>query len=434
MKKNHLWLLWIGITLVLSGYYLYVILADQNKEELLIGEASHGHFQIEMACDTCHTDAFGGKESIQEACVGCHAQELEQAHDSHPKKKFTDPRNADLLKVLDARFCISCHTEHQKEQTRPMGVTIPDDYCYYCHQKTLEERESHKGLPFDSCGSAGCHNFHDNRAIYEDFLVENSGGEWLKDIARIAEQTAMAESAQPTEAYQSLPFIEQAEAHPEVHGDWLQSSHARANVSCGGCHSDPTQQWIQKPGVAQCASCHTLESETFLAGKHGMRLAAKLDPMDPGLSDLKFSDAAVAHQGCNQCHKPHSFKAKDPSGPVCLDCHNDTHSLAFAESPHGKLKLKADKGAIAADEVVTCATCHLPRVKQEGSGTIFVNHNQNDNLRPNEKMIRPVCMQCHSLDFSIDALADPALIENNFSGAPAKHIPSIDWALIREEE
>jgi hypothetical protein len=49
-------------------------------------------------------------------------------------------------------------------------------------------------------------------------------------------------------------------------------------------------------------------------------------------------------------------------------------------------------------------------------------------------MIRPVCLQCHSLDFSIDALADKALIENNFSGKPSVHIPSIDWALKRVEK
>jgi hypothetical protein len=43
-------------------------------------------------------------------------------------------------------------------------------------------------------------------------------------------------------------------------------------------------------------------------------------------------------------------------------------------------------------------------------------------------------MQCHNLEFSIDALADKALIENNFSHPPTEHIPSIDWALKREKK
>jgi hypothetical protein len=72
--------------------------------------------------------------------------------------------------------------------------------------------------------------------------------------------------------------------------------------------------------------------------------------------------------------------------------------------------------------------------KKAGTIIVKVNHNQNDNLRPNEKMIRPVCMQCHSLDFSIDALADEKLILNNFAHPPTEHIPSIDWALKRENK
>jgi hypothetical protein len=75
----------------------------------------------------------------------------------------------------------------------------------------------------------------------------------------------------------------------------------------------------------------------------------------------------------------------------------------------------------------------LVKENSHGSKRVTVQHNQNWNLRPNEKMIRPVCMQCHSLSFSIDALADKALIENNFTGQPSVHIESIDWAVKREQ-
>jgi hypothetical protein len=57
---------------------------------------------------------------------------------------------------------------------------------------------------------------------------------------------------------------------------------------------------------------------------------------------------------------------------------------------------------------------------------IIAEHNQNDNLRPNEKMLRSVCMQCHGLGFSIDALADRELVEKNFSEKPDVHIESLD--------
>ncbi len=43
-------------------------------------------------------------------------------------------------------------------------------------------------------------------------------------------------------------------------------------------------------------------------------------------------------------------------------------------------------------------------------------------------MLRPVCLSCHGLQFSIDALADEALIERNFTGMPAVHIRSLEMA------
>ncbi len=86
---------------------------------------------------------------------------------------------------------------------------------------------------------------------------------------------------------------------------------------------------------------------------------------------------------------------------------------------------------------VTCATCHMPRqsVEDEWENEItIVNHNQNDNLRPNEKMIRSVCSSCHGLRFTIDALADETLVRKNFRGKPQTHIESIDWVLRRSSK
>jgi predicted CXXCH cytochrome family protein len=424
------------LTLAVSGFYLYKILEDDNKEILLIGEASHGHYQIELACDSCHTDAFGGEETMQDACESCHKAELDEARDSHPKKKFNDPRNADLLKIINAKQCVSCHTEHQAEQTRAMGVTMPDDYCYHCHQEIADERPSHKDLPFDSCGNAGCHNFHDNRALYEKFLVQNAGGNWLNEISRIAKANNANLNAKPSKPHHSLAFEDKQKAHPEVQQDWYHSSHAKADVQCGACHSDAAQNWIEKPMVGQCSSCHEYETDTFKMGKHGMRLAQGFDALDPHNSSLPFSDDATAHNQCSSCHRPHVFDADFAKQDACLSCHADEHSLAFESSPHGKLSEKAASGEISQEEVVTCATCHVPRIEQNKAGTIIVkvNHNQNDNLQPNEKMIRPVCMQCHSLEFSIDALADEKLIQNNFAHPPTEHIPSIDWAVKRENK
>jgi hypothetical protein len=43
-------------------------------------------------------------------------------------------------------------------------------------------------------------------------------------------------------------------------------------------------------------------------------------------------------------------------------------------------------------------------------------------------MIRPACLHCHGLGFTLDALADPALIDNNFRGRPQVHVDSMAMA------
>jgi hypothetical protein len=63
-----------------------------------------------------------------------------------------------------------------------------------------------------------------------------------------------------------------------------------------------------------------------------------------------------------------------------------------------------------------------------------VQHNQNDNLRPNEKMLRPVCLNCHGLGFATDALADAKLVAGNFAGRPGVHIKSLDMVEKRVRE
>lgn len=436
--KKILWCAWIILSLLLASYYLYTLLIKAEKDALLIGESTYGHYQIELSCESCHTEPFGGKEILQNACLNCHEEELKLAFDSHPKKKFTDPRNADLLKIVDARYCISCHTEHQKEQTLTMGLTIPKDYCFHCHQDIGEERPSHKDLAFDGCADAGCHNFHDNRALYETFLVENADQPWLKEIATMTVANHAKRTATPPEKYFPPSFIDNQPSAPEITEQWQLSKHAAAGVSCGFCHmNQASHDWEEKPGLKQCQTCHKKESEGFMAGKHGMQLTvapaeqAAIAKISLEKSPLAFvPDVDKVAHSCNSCHEAHNFDRVTAAVTSCLNCHADQHSLAYENSPHGQLWTKAIDGEIPFKNAVSCASCHLPRTstKEKGSTIVHVEHNQNMNLRPNEKMVRPVCMQCHGLAFAIDALADETLIKNNFDGKPKRHIPSIDWA------
>lgn len=450
-----LWLVWGLLSLMLSGWLLAGLLTEappenglaaQARRLLLPGETSHGHYQIELACESCHGEPFGGDEALEKACRDCHEAELEVADDSHPKSKFTDPRNAERVARLDARLCITCHVEHRPQITGAMGLTQPPDVCFHCHQNIAEERSSHEGMDFETCASAGCHNFHDNRALYEDFLAKHLHQPELLAEPRLPERDllrVLARShAYPADRWPIRPLAasdvnerDASHANAGILADWAGTRHAAAGVDCGACHRRDGD-WVDKPGHRACAACHDAETEGFLSSRHGMRLAQGLSPMTPARARLPMrAEAGDREQGCNACHRAHRFETETAAVEACLGCHDDAHSRVYKGSPHHRLWRREQAGEAPAGSGVSCATCHLPRVEaSNGIEIARVQHNPNDTLRPNEKMIRPVCLHCHGLGFSIDALADPRLIENNFRGRPALHVPSLDMAEAREAE
>lgn len=415
----------------IGGYLTFSLITDQSKEIFLPGETSQGHYQIENRCEVCHTPLMGVKQG---ACLQCHAEELKIANDTHPEKKFTDPRNADRVAILDARKCITCHVEHEPDMTQPMGLTLPKDYCFQCHADIGTERPSHKDMGFDTCASAGCHNFHDNRALYEDFLSKHLDEPDILDEATVPEPN-MAQIRQLLEGIISEPLhIAEQDAPIAINFDevllheWERTTHAQTGVNCQDCH---TQKGVWKNELTHeaCRTCHSGEVAGFLRGRHGMRLGQALSPMTPDTARLPMKpEAHDRNLTCVSCHSAHLFDRQYAAVEACLSCHNDTHSLAYTESPHFTLWEAETNGEGDIGSGVSCATCHLPREvhRQRPVEKIVVQHNQNDNLRPNEKMIRSVCMNCHGLGFSINALADAMLIENNFNGTPSQHIESLD--------
>ena len=158
-----------------------------------------------------------------------------------------------------------------------------------------------------------------------------------------------------------------------------------------------------------------------------MRLAHDgLSPMTPELARREMK-ASAAHEAlsCNSCHEPHNYDRQFAAQSACIQCHDDPHTLNYANSPHARL-WEAELAGGVPNSGVSCATCHMPRTR---SGDYFAaDHNQNANLTPNEKMLRSVCISCHGLQFSMDALADRDLIHANFTGRPKEKHPGIDWA------
>ena len=417
-----------------------------DRRIFLPGRTTAGHYQIELDCNACHTPWMGVKEN---ACYDCHAADLKAANDTHPKSKFTDPRNADRLKNIKADDCVTCHREHIPDQTHPLGVTIPEDYCFYCHQQTLKDVPSHRGFPFNSCRNSGCHNYHDNTALYKDFLLKHAQETRDKQPAAVPTRNLLAALLASGRMKPHEPLAEEqqnapasAKLEPAALHDWAVTAHAKAGVNCTDCHmveDKATRQksWSDKLDHNACAACHSEETAGFLSGKHGMRLARGLTPMSPSLARLPMKPETAHHQlECVSCHGAHDFDTRKAAVDACMSCHNDDHTLAYKNSIHFALWQSELTGNAPAGSGVSCATCHLPR-EVTGVGDekrVLVQHNQNNNLRPNEKMIRTVCLDCHGLAFSIDALADTALVRTNFIGKPARHVESIDLAVRRQME
>jgi hypothetical protein len=403
-----------------------------NRRMFLPGPTTAGHYQIERACANCHAP-FAGVPS--EKCLACHGEELTHADDSHPKSKFTDPRNAELLTRLDATRCVTCHREHVPGRTRPIGVTLPDDFCVTCHEDVGADRPSHDGLAFSTCAAGGCHNYHDNTALYEDFLVAQAGA---PDF--LARRTVPVRRPAPAGA---VRLAADAAGHigvdPSQLADLETTSHARAGVNCTGCHlpangSGPAVAWLATPGPGECGSCHDAQFKGFLGGRHGMRLAADLGALTPALARHPMRESAADHRlSCSTCHPAHGFDTKRAAFEACITCHDDRHSRAYLGSPHHAAWLRETGGASPPGSGVSCATCHLPRAERRvgGETAVVVEHNQNANLRPNEKMLRSVCLNCHGLRFSLDALADAALVGANFTGRPARPVGAIEMATRR---
>lgn len=420
------------ITLAIGSVVAYN-LEFSDKTLFISGDTSHGHHQIELACTSCHGDGFSGPDAMQQACLSCHAEELEIANDSHPRKKFLDPRNAPLLAHLDARQCVTCHTEHKPEITRSMGVTLAGDFCFHCHSDIAEDRPSHEEFAFDSCASAGCHNFHDNRTLYEDFLIAHTGQPELLPNAQLPARNAVQAWIEENPHKQPLRLrqADLREGNAEIAAAWAGSAHAQVAVNCSGCHTEGQMQFSSREIVNQCGSCHSEQRRAFTQGKHGMRLSSQLPQdfaegaMKPQLARLPMRADAGGELSCASCHKPHETDLQFAAVEACVGCHSDEHSLAFKASPHFKA-WSAGAGERESGGV-SCAGCHLPRETHDNR--TVVNHNQNHNLRPNDKML-PVCLNCHGAEFALAALADKKLIAHNFDRAPEAGHETFD--LIRD--
>mgnify|MGYP001328473960 CR=1 FL=1 len=134
-SRRTYWIWWGALSVALGGYLSVGLLSKSAatnpllapaREVFMPGRTSHGHYQIELACESCHVSPFGGREALQQSCERCHGQELKDAVDKHPRSKFTDPRNADRLEKLLAAVGLTAVTSTDQSEITRRG---DPDFC-----------------------------------------------------------------------------------------------------------------------------------------------------------------------------------------------------------------------------------------------------------------------------------------------------------------
>ncbi|NEQ55295.1 MAG: hypothetical protein F6K11_35125 [Leptolyngbya sp. SIO3F4] len=222
----------------------------------------------------------------------------------------------------------------------------------------------------------------------------------------------------------------------DITGQWQTSVHALNDINCASCHQNSeTKEFIASPTHESCQSCHEQAVDTFLLSKHGIRLLEGDSPLTPAMARLPMKHEAMQQQmNCNACHDVHSVNTVEASVDACLTCHNDNHSLNYQNSRHAELFAASKELPRPAAGAVSCATCHLPRGVDEFDETLVkVNHNNTYNLKPQDRMVGDVCMNCHGLEYSYNSIFDPELVEANFDRPPTLDLQSFDLMKAAEE-
>lgn len=217
----------------------------------------------------------------------------------------------------------------------------------------------------------------------------------------------------------------------QITARWQTSIHALNEVNCASCHQESeSKAFVAKPNYVSCQSCHEEPVDTFLLGKHGIRLLEGESPLTPAMARLPMKHPALTKEmNCNTCHDVHSVNTVQASVDACLTCHNDTHSLNYENSKHAELFLATRELPRPGPTAVTCASCHLPRTsvdRADGTTPVKVNHNNTYTLKPQDRMVGEVCMNCHGVEYAYNSIFDPKLVEANFDRPPTLALETFD--------
>jgi DmsE family decaheme c-type cytochrome len=171
--------------------------------------------------------------------------------------------------------------------------------------------------------------------------------------------------------------------HAAAHPNFLRSPHAKANVSCLGCHSvhqsAPQTNLLKAEQPALCYQCHTDVKPAFAMpfhhrvneglvkcgdchdvhgtfGNNNVRSTADQNAIctkchTETRGPFVYEHAAVKAEGCLACHTPHgSQNARLLNMPNINTLCNQCHSPVSAATVHGM--------SAGSSEITPCISCH----------------------------------------------------------------------------
>jgi DmsE family decaheme c-type cytochrome len=254
-------------------------------------------------------------------------------------------------------------------EAAPANGYVGNDTCATCHQDKADgmANNPHSKLALKHGGQGNtCESCHGPGQAHVD------GGGDVTKIVRFDKLT-------PTQVSKTC-----LGCHAGAHPNFLRSPHAKANVSCLGCHSihksvpDTTLLIAKQPslcyqchtdikpafdmpfrhrvneGVVKCSDCHDVHG-TFgnnniksTADQNAICTKCHVETRGP----FVYEHAAVRGEGCLACHTPHgSQNARLLNMPNINQLCNQCHSPVANDTVHGM-------GSGSA-ELSPCIDCHV---------------------------------------------------------------------------
>lgn len=236
-------------------------------------------------------------------------------------KGTADKKAAPQAEYVGAETCAGCHEE------------VAKGFASNPHTKILKQHEG-KSVTCESCHGPGSEHV-------------NGGGDTSKIF-------------NPAKASPKDVDAKCLGCHASAHPNFDRSPHAKANVSCIGCHSvhasgKNTEHLLKASQPQLCYQCHTEVKSSFNMPFHH-----------------KVNEGLIQ---CSDCHNTHgtfsanNLKSTADQNAVCTKCHTDTRGPFVHE--HAVVKGEG------------CMACHTPH----GS--------QNARLL-NTANVSTLCYQCHT--------------------------------------